>query len=536
MLGPVLQLPMVHLQSLSELERFRLQEISLYQLQDFGLRSDITPGDDIDQHKGRKSLRRKLERRYAPLGVFGVPLSDVIAQDRIERQRVFAVRDRRACTEVESSVLSFLVHTQRAPPLGISLDLPLEPHFNDGMTSVRRRGALSVDSITELDNGNDRLLEALQLSHSNELINRKEEHNQRLSLNPVYKQVPRIVKRCCSHIESYGLNTVGIFRIGSSKKRVEQLREEFSVSGDVLLGEDTCVHDVSALLKGFLRDLPDPVLPRELYKAFIHTAGLDEKKRLSILQLLIFALPICNADTLLRILQLLHKVSLCELDTVSSNGELMPGNKMSVTNLATVFGPNLLQNVKSPDSEMQSFQDSAAQIKITETLIQNYQDLYMVPSHIHGDILISLLSSDPEVIDFLLRRKFSVAQILEGTPTPFNVQQLKMDLRATLLPHKPLETLMQLLSMGVRSDFLDSSSRLSKRRASRSQEDLTVCPSEPPTRNVIPHRPHYLPLFTRSTSATQTHSLDTPPVQSTSKLQMVTDEITKAFGFSRTPV
>ncbi|KAG8447703.1 hypothetical protein GDO86_014993 [Hymenochirus boettgeri] len=481
MLGPVLQLPMVHLQSLSELERFRLQEISLYQLQDFGLRSDITPGDDIDQHKGRKSLRRKLERRYAPLGVFGVPLSDVIAQDRIERQRVFAVRDRRACTEVESSVLSFLVHTQRAPPLGISLDLPLEPHFNDGMTSVRRRGALSVDSITELDNGNDRLLEALQLSHSNELINRKEEHNQRLSLNPVYKQVPRIVKRCCSHIESYGLNTVGIFRIGSSKKRVEQLREEFSVSGDVLLGEDTCVHDVSALLKGFLRDLPDPVLPRELYKAFIHTAGLDEKKRLSILQLLIFALPICNADTLLRILQLLHKVSLCELDTVSSNGEL-------------------------------------------------------VPSHIHGDILISLLSSDPEVIDFLLRRKFSVAQILEGTPTPFNVQQLKMDLRATLLPHKPLETLMQLLSMGVRSDFLDSSSRLSKRRASRSQEDLTVCPSEPPTRNVIPHRPHYLPLFTRSTSATQTHSLDTPPVQSTSKLQMVTDEITKAFGFSRTPV
>ncbi|KAE8583767.1 hypothetical protein XENTR_v10020678 [Xenopus tropicalis] len=516
MLGPILQLPAVHLQSLSELERFRLREISLYQLHERGLCSDITPD--------------------APPGVFGVPLSDVIAQDRIERQRVFAVRDRRACTEVESSVLSFLVHTQRAPPRGSSLELPLSPTFRDGVTRIRRRGALSVDSITELDNGDARLLEALQLSHSNELQDRRKEHNQKLSLNPVYKQVPRIVERCCSHLENYGLHTVGIFRIGSSKKRVEQLREEFAVSGDVLLGEDTCVHDVSALLKAFLRDLPDPVLPRELYSAFIHTAGRGERERLNALQLLVFALPMCNADTLLRILQLLHNVALHEHDTTSSTGEQVPGNKMSVTNLATVFGPNLLQGVKSPESEIQSFQDSSAQIRVTETLIQHYQELYMVPSHIHGDILMSLLHSDPEVIDFLLRRKFSVAQILDGAAqSSLDVQQLKKDLRCSLLPHRPLQTLMEMLSIGVKSDFLDS--RLSRRRPSRSQEDLTVCPSEPPTKTIFPSRPRFLPLFSKATASPQSHSLDTPsPVLSPSKLQMVTEEITKTFGFGKTAV
>lgn len=39
---------------------------------------------------------------------------------------------------------------------------------------------------------------------------------------------------------------------------------------DVQLDEEHSVHDVAALLKEFLRDMPDPLLPRELYAAFLH--------------------------------------------------------------------------------------------------------------------------------------------------------------------------------------------------------------------------------------------------------------------------
>lgn len=39
---------------------------------------------------------------------------------------------------------------------------------------------------------------------------------------------------------------------------------------DVQLDEEHSVHDVAALLKEFLRDIPDPLLPRELYPAFLH--------------------------------------------------------------------------------------------------------------------------------------------------------------------------------------------------------------------------------------------------------------------------
>lgn len=39
---------------------------------------------------------------------------------------------------------------------------------------------------------------------------------------------------------------------------------------DVQLDEEHSVHDVAALLKEFLRAMPDPLLPRELYPAFLH--------------------------------------------------------------------------------------------------------------------------------------------------------------------------------------------------------------------------------------------------------------------------
>lgn len=40
---------------------------------------------------------------------------------------------------------------------------------------------------------------------------------------------------------------------------------------DVQLDEEHSIHDVAALLKEFLRDMPDPLLTKELYTAFINT-------------------------------------------------------------------------------------------------------------------------------------------------------------------------------------------------------------------------------------------------------------------------
>lgn len=53
-----------------------------------------------------------------------------------------------------------------------------------------------------------------------------------------------------------------------------QLRQEFDHGVDVKIDEDYHAHDVAALLKEFFRDLPEALLTRELYPAFISTASM----------------------------------------------------------------------------------------------------------------------------------------------------------------------------------------------------------------------------------------------------------------------
>ncbi|NXI81728.1 RHG06 protein, partial [Rhipidura dahli] len=275
------------------------------------------------------------------------------------------------------------------------------------------QGAMSVDSITDLDDNQSRLLEALQLSLPAEAQSKKEKaRDKKLSLNPIYRQVPRLVDSCCQHLEKHGLQTVGIFRVGSSKKRVRQLREEFDRGIDVVLDEEHSIHDVAALLKEFLRDMPDPLLTRELYTPFINTLLLEPDEQLSTLQLLIYLLPPCNCDTLHRLLQFLSTVAGHAEDTKDKDGQEITGNKMTSLNLATIFGPNLLHKQKSTDKEfsVQSSaraEESTAIIAVVQKMIENYEALFMVSPDLQNEVLISLLETDPDVVDYLLRRKAS---------------------------------------------------------------------------------------------------------------------------------
>ena len=72
---------------------------------------------------------------------------------------------------------------------------------------------------------------------------------------------------------SLGLRVLGIFRVGASKKRTKQLRDEFDSGRDVKLNESHNPHEVGALLKEYFRDLPEPLLTRDLYSPLIAARG-----------------------------------------------------------------------------------------------------------------------------------------------------------------------------------------------------------------------------------------------------------------------
>ncbi|XP_070606926.1 rho GTPase-activating protein 6 isoform X2 [Erythrolamprus reginae] len=406
MSGRSVRLKSVPIQSLSELERIRLQEVAFYQLQqDCDLGCQIT-----------------IPKEFIPQA-FGMPLSQVIANDRAYKLKQDIHREElRDVSEFVTSLLPFGSKRQNKElsssnsSLSSTSETPNEstsPNTPEPAPRARRRGAMSVDSITDLDDSQSRLLEALQLSLPAEAQSKKEKsRDKKLSLNPIYRQVPRLIDSCCQHLEKHGLQTVGIFRVGSSKKRVRQLREEFDRGVDVLLDEEQSIHDVAALLKEFLRDMPDPLLTRELYTPFINTLLMDPHEQQNTLQLLICLLPPCNCDTLHRLLQFLATVASHAEDRKDEDSQEIPGNKMTSLNLATIFGPNLLHKQKTTDKEftVQSTaraEESAAIIAVVQKMIENYEMLFMVRADLQNEVLISLLETDPDVVDYLLRRKAS---------------------------------------------------------------------------------------------------------------------------------
>ncbi|KAF7667669.1 hypothetical protein LDENG_00052080, partial [Lucifuga dentata] len=428
--GRAVGLKPVQLQSLSELERVRLQDVAFRRLlHDHELGCHIT----IPKYgeKRKKTLRWKLDSlskekskdKDTPPQAFGIPLSQVISNDRRHKQRHDSQQEehrdpgdtmfsflhlssnsKRTNKELSSSnsSLSSTSETPSGSPL---------PRTPDAAPRTHRRGGMSVDCITDLDDNHSRLLEALQLSLPLETAGKREKHKEKkLSLNPIYRQVPRIVDRCCQHLEKYGLHTVGIFRIGSSKKRVRQLRDEFDQGMEVQLDEEHSIHDVAALLKEFLRDMPDPLLTRELYTAFINTMLLDYLDQDTAIQLLVFLLPPCNSDTLQRLLCLLSTVAAHTEDSLDKEGKEITGNKMTSLNLATIFGPNLLHNQKNSDKDflVKSFAcESTAIISVVQRMIAESSTLFMVPADLQNEVLMSLLETDPDIVDYLLRRKAS---------------------------------------------------------------------------------------------------------------------------------
>ena len=50
---------------------------------------------------------------------------------------------------------------------------------------------------------------------------------------------------------------------------MRQLREDFDSGADVILTDEVSVHDVAYILKEFFRDLPEPLLPREVYQPLL---------------------------------------------------------------------------------------------------------------------------------------------------------------------------------------------------------------------------------------------------------------------------
>ncbi|NXA43306.1 GMIP protein, partial [Eudromia elegans] len=192
------------------------------------------------------------------------------------------------------------------------------------------------------------------------------------------EEVPFLVLKCTSEIEARALGVQGIYRISGSKARVEKLCQAFENGGNLVDLSEHSPHDITGVLKHFLKELSGPALLSQLYDDLIALAKdlqkPSEERRecagfpwdpVQGMRDLLSRLPGSNYNTLRHLIAHLYRVA-----------EKYEENKMSPNNLGIVFGPTLLRPCSASDVSMACLVDSGYQAQAVEFLIQNYERVF----------------------------------------------------------------------------------------------------------------------------------------------------------------
>ncbi|XP_051990486.1 rho GTPase-activating protein 29-like isoform X3 [Xyrauchen texanus] len=204
--------------------------------------------------------------------------------------------------------------------------------------------------------------------------------------------IPFIIKKCTSEIESRALNIKGIYRVNGAKSRVEKLCQAFENGKDLVELSDLHPHDISNVLKLYLRQLPEPLILYRYYNDVIglakETQNMDEtdspmgkssgeqlclsielKRVIFKIRDLLHQLPLAHYKTLQFLIAHLHRVT-----------EQAEENKMTASNLGIIFGPTLIKPRQlEAEVSLSSLVDYPHQARMVEVLIKHNQMIFDVP-------------------------------------------------------------------------------------------------------------------------------------------------------------
>ncbi|XP_023938660.1 rho GTPase-activating protein 8 [Bicyclus anynana] len=142
--------------------------------------------------------------------------------------------------------------------------------------------------------------------------------------------VPPVVRLCVDYLsQPEALETEGIFRRSANITVIKELQRACNRGEPISFRNDP--HNAAVLMKTFLRDLEEPLLTFELFEDILKFQSWPHSDKFQKVKLLILErLPLDNYKLLKYIFKFLHKVQ-----------DRSCINKMTVSNLAVVFGPNL---------------------------------------------------------------------------------------------------------------------------------------------------------------------------------------------------
>jgi len=143
---------------------------------------------------------------------------------------------------------------------------------------------------------------------------------------------------CITFIELHGLDIEGVFRISGSMAIVQEWKNTIDLGLPVLFPDQASIHDVCEILKLYLRQLPERLIPEKYTKLFDR---FDTEEEILEKSLTIFAeLGPSNTVILLKLLGLLYRIT--------QNQDV---NKMTAHNLSTCFALIIFKEPNNVEGE-----------------------------------------------------------------------------------------------------------------------------------------------------------------------------------------
>ncbi|XP_072291364.1 protein FAM13B isoform X2 [Eucyclogobius newberryi] len=176
-------------------------------------------------------------------------------------------------------------------------------------------------------------------------------------------QVPALVKHIVDYIEEHGdLDVEGVFLVNGNAERVDWLRQRYDSGEEVQLQREADLAAAVSLLRLFLQELPEPVIPTAVQTHILqlHQDYSSEEEQCRKLKYLLQQLPQVNYGLLRFLCRFLSSVA--SLQSESWN----------VGALAAVFGPDIFH--LSTDAEDLREQESVS--RVLAELLDNQEGLF----------------------------------------------------------------------------------------------------------------------------------------------------------------
>ncbi|XP_061666137.1 rho GTPase-activating protein 27 [Syngnathoides biaculeatus] len=176
--------------------------------------------------------------------------------------------------------------------------------------------------------------------------------------------VPSFVENCIKALERKGLDIDGLYRVSGNLAVIQRLRYKADHEElDLEDGQWEDAHVLTGALKLFFRELLDPLFPYSHFENFISAMKIpDYNSKVGRIYDLVKSLPAPNHDTMKLLFGHLRRVIQCGED-----------NRMTVQNVAIVFGPTLLR----PETESGNIaMHMVFQNQLVEFILNEYERLF----------------------------------------------------------------------------------------------------------------------------------------------------------------